>query len=168
MFLKDTDIGRLIMGHIAPEKTATFKKPNVNIEDARKVSAGLSKIAGLPYKEKVYESVQAMVKMASECINGLIESLESVKEKNSDLEKAAEVRILIDDMIKIGAVDEYNANEKITDLMGKTAKQLEVIKEAMAMVKNNGKGGNIFFEIDKEASSPAPGKKGMFDDVINS
>lgn len=167
MFLKDTDVGRLILENISPEKTAVLKKSNVNIDDARKVSAGLSKIAELPYKEKVYGSVQAMIKMASECINNLIWSLESVKERNSDLEKSAEVRILIDDMIKMGAVDEYNAHEKITDLMGKTAKQLEVIKEAMTMVKNNGKGGNVFFEIDKEAAASASVKKDMFDEVLS-
>jgi len=167
MFLKDTDIGRLIMEDISPEKTAMTKKPYVNIADAKKVSAGLSKIAEFPYKEKTYGSVQAMIKMASECISNLIKSLESIKERNGDLEKAAEVRILIDDMVKIGAVDEYNAHEKIADLMGKTTKQLEVIKEAMAMVKNNGKERNIFFEIDKEATSSEPIKKGMFDDVIS-
>ena len=167
MVLRDTDIGRLILDHVSQEKTAAkvTKEPNVN--DARKISSGLAKIANLPYKEEVYNSVQEIMKIASEVLGEITESFDSIKNRASELEKAAEVRFLIDDMIKIGAVDEFNIDEKVDELMKKTANQLLVTKEALEIVKDR-KEGNIFFdETEKNASISQSDKKGMFDGIID-
>jgi len=168
MVLKDTDIGRLILDHICGEKTAeskVIKEPNA--DEARKISSGLAKIASLPYKEEIYNSVQEIMKIASEVLGDITESLVLVKNRASDLEKAAEVRVLIDDMIKIGAVDEFNIDEKVTELMAKDANQLSITKEAMKIVKDR-KEGNVFDETEKNANiSSSDYKKGMFDGVID-
>jgi hypothetical protein len=50
--------------------------------------------------------------------------------------------------------------------MNKDARHIEIVKEAMKMVKG-GHQGNMFFEIEKEASLPK-GKSGIFDSVITS
>lgn len=167
MFLKDTNISRLILEHLQTEKTANKKcTSKVHAEDARRISSGLKKVAELPYKESVYNSVQEMMKIASGYMIDLVDTLESVNTRNSDLEKAAEIRILIDDMAKFGSIDEYNVEEKVSELMNKTAHELSIIKEAIKMVQN-GKNGYTFFELDKEASSTLHVKKGMFDGVFS-
>jgi hypothetical protein len=165
MILRDTNISRLILEQIQTEKTAE-KKPagKVCVEDARRISKGLFKVAGLPYKEKVFHSVQEMMKIASKYMEDLVISLESVRKRNSDLEKVAEVRAIMDDMLKIGQVDQYSVEEKVAELMKKDQKELEIIKEAMKMIEN-GKDGNVFFELEKEASASG-GKKGMFDNLL--
>lgn len=167
MFLTDTNLGRLILEEISTEKTAeSIPNTGAFVDDAKKISEGLNKIAEYPYKEDVYKNVQEMMKMASECINDITGSLESVQRRNSDLEKVAEIRTIIDDMVNMGQVDEYNAHEKIAELVNKSQNELDIIKEAMKMVQN-GNEGNVFFEIEKEASADNSTKKGMFDGVIS-
>lgn len=167
MILKDTNIGRLILEHSSSViKTAELKNNNKpDIKDAKKISNGLAKIASIPYSEKSYASVQAIMKIASECIGELVNSLESTKLKASEFEKAAEVRILLDDMINSGSVDEFNIHEKIAELMKKNERQLDIIKEATKMIKG-GKSENIFFEIEKDAATSSI-KKEMFSGVID-
>ena len=167
MVLKDTDIGRLILDSISTEKTAESKDSKApDVDGARKISDGLAKVAALPYKEEVYNSVQEIMKIASATISELAESFETIKNRTSELEKAAEVRSMIDDMIKIGSVDEFNIDDKVAELMGKTAEQLEVTKEAMKLIKS-GKQGNVFDETEKNASYNPSDKKGMFDSIID-
>ena len=165
MILKDTSVGRLIFENLSTEKTAGTKPAEkFCTEDVKKISNGLLKVANLPYKEEVYRSVQEMMKISSECINDLVSSLESAKTRNLDLEKAAEVRVVIDDMVKFGAVDENDLEEKIAELLEKDANQLSIIKEALKLV-SNGKEGNVFFEIEKDAGTTDT-KAGMFDSVV--
>jgi len=166
MVLKDTDIGRLILDHLSTEKTAEskdIKEPSIN--DAERVSKGLAKVASLPYKEEVYSSVQEIMKIASETIGDLVESFKSIQDRTSELEKAAEVRSLIDEMVKAGSIDEFNIDEKISELMSKTSEQLEITKEAMRLIKNR-KEGNIFDEMEKDANNSGSDKRGIFDGVI--
>jgi len=165
MILKDTNISRLILEHVQTEKTAEKKSVGkVCVKDAKRISQGLSKVAGLAYKEGAFHSVQEMRKIAANDMTDLVETLESVQGRGSELEKAAEVRTIIDDLVNIGQVDQYNAEEKVAELMEKDLKQLEIVKEAMKMVEN-GKDGNVFFEIEKDATV-SDGKKGIFDSVI--
>jgi len=167
MILKDTNIGRLILEHSnSVIKTAELKNNSThNIDDAKKISNGLAKIASSPYSEKSYSSVQEIMKIASQCISDLVNSLESTRIKASEFEKAAEVRVLLDDMINSGSVDEFNIHEKVAELMEKDERQLDIIKEAAKMVKG-GKDGNIFFEIEKDAAT-LPIKREMFSGVLD-
>jgi len=167
MVLKGTDLGGLIYGHINDqEKTAGEKQCKQPFTgEAVKISEGLAKIASLPYNEEAYLSVQEMMKTASKCIDGLSKSLESVNGRNSDLEKAADVRSMIDGMIDLGAVDEFSVQEKVAELMSKDGNQIEIIKQAMNLLKD-GKEGNVFFEVEKTAGVSTE-KKGMFDGVVD-
>ena len=166
MVLKGTDLGSLIYGHINDqEKTAGLKNKQPSTGEAVKISEGLAKIASLPYNEEAYRSVQEMMKTASKCIGELTKSIESINSRNSDLEKAADVRSMLDGMIDLGAVDEFSVQEKVAELMSKDSRQIEIIKEAMNLLKD-GKEGNVFFEIDKTAGI-SDNKKGMFDGVID-
>lgn len=166
MILKDTDIGRLILDKISIEKTAKSNKTSeLDVSEAVMVSEGLTKAASLPYKEEAYGSVQEIMKIASEAINELVKSFESSQGRVSDLEKAAEVRSLVDDMIKIGSIDEYNIDDKVTELMLKTSEQLAITKEAMKLIGESRK-GNVFGEEEKTAGASRSPEKGMFDDVI--
>ena len=167
MVLRDTDIGRLILDNLSMEKAAESKKSkDLNVDDAKRISVGLAKVASLPYKEEVYNSVQEIMKIASETIDDLADSFKSIQNRTFELEKAAEVRSLIDELVKIGSVDEFNVEEKIAELMKKTSRQLEVTKEAMKLMKE-GREGNIFDNIEKNASTSPDNKKGMFDSIID-
>jgi len=168
MFLKDTNVGRLILEQVQIEKTAAKKDTSqVCIADAKQISEGLSKVAGLPYKEETYHSLQQMIKLASENMTQLVDVLESVQERNSELEKAAEVRILIEDMVKVGQLDEYNIEDAVTELMSKDDRERSIIKEAFKMSQSqNGTEGNRFFELEKDANL-SDGRRGMFDGVLD-
>lgn len=166
MVLKDTNVGRLILEQIATEKTASVKTERTYSPKASKISDGLFKIASLPYKEEVYNSVQEVMKIASKCINELSSSLKQTESKNSELEKAAEVRVIIDDMIRLGAIDEYSVEEKVAELITKDSHHLEIVKEAVKMSQGVG-GGGRFFEFEKEASVGTDSKSGMFDEILS-
>ncbi len=166
MVLKDTDVGRLILDNLSTEKTAESKEcKDLNVDDAKRISEGLAKVAAFPYKEEVYNSVREIMKIASETINDLVSSFKSSQDRTSDLEKVAEVRSLVDEMVKEGSIDEYNIEDKVSDLMLKTAHQLEVVKQAMELNKG-GREGNVFDENEKNASISTSDNKGMFDSVI--
>ena len=165
MFLKDTNIGRLILEQLQTEKTASVDNVGkVCVDDAQRISKGLLKVAGFPHQEETYTSVQEMMKIASRYMTNLSSAFKSVQSRNSDLEKAAEVRELIDEIANVGGVDEFSVREKIAELMSKTPRELEIIKEATKMFQN-GKEGNTFFEIEKTSSVSSSSRRSIFDGV---
>jgi hypothetical protein len=164
MLFKDTNLGRLILESIPMEKAAN-KKSNFDTAEAVKIADGLSKVASYPYSEKVYQSVQEMMKIASECLYNLKSAFDQAVEKKASLEKAAEVRCIVEDMALNGLVGEYDVHEKVAELMSKNTHQLEVIKEATKLA-SGGKSGNVFSTEDNSPSSKGSNKRGMFDTVI--
>jgi hypothetical protein len=166
MNLEGTSISRLILDNMSMDKTASPKTEKVSdIEEARKVSSGLAKVASYPYKEESFHAIQEIMKIASAEMKDLIGSLEAAQSRNSELEKVSEVRVLIEDMAKIGYVEEHNVEEKIAELLTKDKNQLSVVKEAVKMA-SGGKQGNVFFELEKDAETGPREKLGMFDGVI--
>lgn len=163
MLFKDTNLGRLILENIPMEKAAN-KKTNFDATEAVKIADGLSKVASYPYSEDVYKSVQEMMKIASECLYNLKSAFDEALEKKANLEKAAEVQCIVEDMALNGLVGEHDVKEKIAELMEKSAHQLEVIKEATKLA-SGGKSGSMFFSEDNSPSSKIE-KRGMFDSVI--
>lgn len=145
------------------EKTASNMAGPSYADDAQKVSESLTKLAGLPYKEEVYSSVKEVLKIASDCIDRLSSSLKSEEDNRKELEKAASVRILVDDMVQSGATDEDDLQEKVAELMGKTPRQLEIYGEAVKLAQS-GNSGNKFFELTKEASLGT--SEGIFGSVL--
>ena len=167
MLFQNTNIGRLVHESISMDKTAS-KKPNLNLDEAIKVANGLEKIASYEYSEKVYQSVQEIMKIASKCLNGLKSAYDQVLEKNAKLEKAAEVQGIVEDLAINGLIGEHDIREKIAEFMNKTAHELEVVKEATKLA-SCGKSGNVFSHDDgaqltKTGSST---KRGMFDNVLS-
>jgi len=161
------NIGKIILSHLAKdgqtEKTASEK---FSSEEAKKISTGLAKVASYPCNEEVYASVQEIMKIAANCIDSITETLKSVQERNSGLEKAAEVRCLLDDMIRTGMVDDSDVEEKIAELMKKDSHGLEVIKEA-SKIAQGGKGESLIFEkVANEQPGGKTEKRGMFDSVL--
>jgi len=165
MLFKETNLGRLILENIPMEKSAD-KKVKLDLSEAVRIADGLAKVASYDYNEKVYRSVQEMLKMASDCIVNLKSAYEEVIEKKAQLEKAAEVRSVMDDMIMHGFVEEGEAQEKIAQLMTKSNEQLEIVKEAIKLA-GCGKSDNMFFEDPAQISKTASFKKGMFDSIIS-
>lgn len=162
------NIGQLILSYLTPGQPTTEKTASESYtpEEAKKISEGLAKVASFPCKEEVYTSVQGMMKIASDCLAYMTESLNSVQERNTGLEKVAQVRLILDDLIHSGLVsDDNDAEEKIAELMKKDEKGLEVIKEAIKLAQN-GEGESLIFEKAANDTSE-PGKKGgMFDGVL--
>jgi len=164
MILKDTSISRLIYENVSLEKTASKSTEQKYVQDANKISESLIKVASLPYKEEVYNSVQEIMKIASECIKELKSSNEHALGRLSELEKAANVRVLAEDMIRSGVLGEDNLEEKVAELMSKTAHELDVTREALKLAQQSSASGNSFFELEKEAGNNE--KTGMFDGII--
>ena len=162
MILKDTNIGRLILEAIsggATEKTASKK---VDSGELRKVSGDLVKVASLPYKEDVYHSVQELLKTAAEYLEDSANELDESLRRQAELEKSMEMRALLDDMISYGMVDPEEVEEKVAEMSKKDKHEIEIVKQAVEMVKN-GKNGNLF---DFTKSASVKGKGGMFDSVL--
>ena len=169
MLYQSTNIGRLILEYLAQEKTASVgSQPVYDLAEAKKISDGLVKVSSFPYKEEVYGSVQEIMKMAAKCIQSLCTVLDTDKQRIGTLEKTAEVRAILDDMVSFGFVSNDGVIEKVAELLKKTPKDLEIIKEAMKMSAKGKEGGNMFFEMEKNAGSASTTseKKGIFDDVI--
>jgi len=168
MVLKTTDIGRLILEAVASPKPAIVKTASsqFGIEDAVKISQGLAKVASYPYKEEVYSSAQEMMKIASDCLSAMVSSLTSAQTRVQELEKAASIRNVIDQMVANGLTDESDIHEKIAKLSKKTPRELEIVKEAVELTARS-KGANVFFEDESSSASGTPGdKRSIFDGVI--
>jgi len=164
--LPNTNIGRLILESLASESSTVKTASSVyDVKDAVKISQGLTKIASMPYREEVYSNVQEMIKIAAECIEEIGNRLEVEQSKSLNLEKAAEVRILLDDMINNGMVNKDNIEEKVAELIKKDDKDLSIIKAAVELT-NNKEGVNIFFEASQSNIEKTAGRRGIFDSVM--
>jgi hypothetical protein len=166
MVFKTTDIGRLILEAVSSNQSTTVKTSSVSYshDDAIKIAQGLSKVASFPYKEEAYQSTKEMMKIASQCIESMVHNLEESQARVQELEKAASVRNLLDDMLNAGMTDDSDVHEKIAELSKKTPRELEVIKEAIKLAAH-GKGMR-FFEEAKDSDGSSMVKRGMFDDII--
>jgi YesN/AraC family two-component response regulator len=168
MVFKDTNIGRLILDQIPMEKSAE-NKISFDASKAVQVAEGLAKVASYQYSEKVYNSVQEMMKIASKCLIDLKSAFDAAIEKNAQLQKAAEVQGIIEDMANNGLIGEHEIHEKVAELMSKTSDKLEIVKEAIKLA-SGGKIGNVFFnEQENPALTKTAGKdkNGMFDSILS-
>ena len=154
MVLNGTNVGNLILEHevdIFTTKTASLNESPITVVDS------LDKLAGLNFSsEKSIVAVKGILKIASATLSGLIE-------KNQSMEKSAQIRSLIDDMVEKGLVDSDSVEEKIAELMEKNSEELSIVKEATKMIiQSNGAG--LFEKIS--SASDTPEEKSMFDDVL--
>ena len=105
------------------------------------------------------------MKFAAACISEAVSSLESTQVRSAGLEKAAGVRVILEDMVNAGLVNEDDLEEKVAELMEKDEHQLQVVREA---IKLSGKGGNVFFVNESEKTAGDKSEKpGMFDGVVD-
>ena len=170
MLFKDTNIGRLILEHVSMEKSAE-QKTSFDAAQASQIAEGLAKVASYQYSEKVYQSVQEMMKIASKCLINLKSAFDAAMEKNAQLQKAAEVQSILEDMANSGLISECEVREKVAELMSKSGKKLEIIKEAVKLASGGKNNSNVFFNepesvITKTASTVGT-KAGMFDTVLS-
>lgn len=161
----ETNIGKLILASVMGGESEKRASTKVDVSEIRKVSGDLVKVAGLPYKEDVYHSVQELVKIAAEFLKESADELEASMARRVELEKAMEMRSILDDMVHYGILDPTEAEEKVAELSQKTMQEIEVVKTAVDMIKS-GKNGSDLFETEKTASvHTGGGKRGMFDNV---
>lgn len=172
MVFKETSIGRMILDSISSGSPAIQKTASVNkytSEEATRISQGLTKIATLPYKAEAFQSTQEMMKIAAECLGALVQKLESTTQQVANFEKAASVRVLIDTMVDNGLIDKDDVQEKVAELVQKSDRELEIVKEAIKLASRRDRAGGIF-EFDKTASDgpvKSDDKRGMFDGVLS-
>lgn len=166
MFLKTTDVGRLILEAVAANGPAHTKTAGAVFAraDAVKIAEGLTKTASSPYEKGAYERTQEMMKTASTCITALVNGLEESESKIRSLEKAASIRSVLDSMVASGLTDDSDVMDKIAQLSKKSDHELEIVKEAVKLASGS-RASNIFFD-QNEAGSAGAEKRGMFDDVI--
>lgn len=150
------------------EKVASsaFSKP-----EAEKVSQGLAKVAGFKYAaikdrvvidEKAYNSTCEIMKIASGVIDETVAEIDKVNERVKSLEKVAEIRGMIDELLDTGQIDRSEVQEKTAEFLKKDEREIEIVKEAMNLIS---KGAKNFFESDD--ADGALEKRGMFDSVID-
>ena len=164
MLFQETNIGRLILESVMSEATEKRASKKFNVSEIRKVSSDLVKVAALPYKEEVYRSVQELIKTAAEYLDESATELEGALARQAELEKAMEMRSIIDDMIHYGILDPENVEDKVAELSKKNVQEIEIVKTAVDMIKS-GKSGSDLFELTKSANVKSE-KRGMFDDVF--
>ena len=170
MLYQSTNVGRLILEYLSQEKTASINtQPAYDLVEAKKVSEGLSKVASMPYAPGVHGNVQEIMKIAARCIQSLCSALEADSQRIGNLEKTAEVRAVLDDMICFGFVSNDDIHEKVAELLKKDSKEIEIIKEAMKLSIKGKESGNMFFDMEKDAgdTSSKSERRGMFDEVIS-
>ncbi len=167
MFLKETNIGRLILNAINQDGPSVIVKTAYDQSEAKNISFGLQKVASLPYSPDVYTSVQEMMKLASKCLQESVNEIERLQARSAHLEKVAKVRSVIDEMFELGLIEADDVEQKIAELMKKDERGIEIVKTAMGLVKSR-PNGNVFFEFDKNASESEQRaeKRGMFDEVV--
>ena len=158
----ETNIGKLILASVMGEQSEKRASRKLDVSEIRKVSGNLTKVAGLPYKEDVYHSVQELVKVAAEYLDDSASQLEASMARQAELEKAIEMRSVLDDMIHYGILDPENVEEKVAELSKKSSSDIEIVKAAVEMVKN----GTALFDMDKTAAAISSGKRGMFDGIF--
>ena len=159
------NVGQIILDLLGQEdqaeKTASQK---YSIDEAKKVAFGLAKVASYPCNENVYSSVQEVMKTASECLAGVIQTLDSAQKRNEELEKAAEVKCLVDDLIESGIVDDGDVEEKVAELMKKDTESLNVVKEAIKIAQS-GNVESLLFDSNHDEQHHG-GKRGIFEGVL--
>jgi len=165
MLFKETNLGRLILESIPMEKSAG-NKIKIDPQEVTKIADGLEKVSSYEYNAQVYQNVQEMMKMASACIRNLKSAFENSLEKQAQLEKAAEVRLIVEDMALQGFLGEHEVQEKVAELINQSKERLEIVKEAIKLA-GSGKSTNIFFNDEPSTSKTASMKRGIFDSVIN-
>jgi len=165
MLFKETNLGRLILENIPMEKSAG-NKIKVDPQAVAKIADGLDKVASYEYNSQVYQNVQEMMKIASSCIRNLKSAFEDSLEKQAQLEKAAEIRVIVEDMALQGFLGEHDVHEKVAELMSQSKERLEIVKEAIKLA-GSGKSTNIFFNDEPSISKTASSKRGMFDSIID-
>ena len=146
------------------EKVASGKV--LNIDEARKMSTSLLKVASLPYNEGAYDAVCGIMKLAGDVLSNVIDELQINKDRTRGLEKISAVRELIDEMLDMNLIDKFDVIEKTAALLKKDERELSIVKEAMLMAANP-TGKNIFDDNETEkVASVNNGKKGIFDSVM--
>jgi hypothetical protein len=150
--LNGTRVGRIILEKLAEGDSST-KIASDTIEPS-KMAESLSKLASCKIKTQGgAEAATAIMKFASDTISELVR-------KNEELEKAANVRVLIDTMVEKGVVDADGIEEKVAELLSKTSNELEVVKEATNMLIQSN--SSTLFEKEAESLDPEV-SKAMFE-----
>ena len=131
-------------------------KVEANIGEMQKIAKALNRVASLPYNESAHDAVCGILKIASEAFDSLVS-------KSSTLEKVAEVRGIIDEMLDRGLISKEDVREKTAVLLKKNAHELEIVKEAMMLVGVNNQNSGIF---DSETAGAINAGREMFDGLI--
>lgn len=147
---------------LSHNKKASYNSSFDN-DEANKVSEYLLKLSSYPYKENTYDATKNIMKIASDSLKGALESIQEKNKKIGELEKVSEVRNVVDLMVEKGIVNEYNAHEKVSELVQKNEKELEIVKEAINL--SDSSSNNIFFDKDSSGSDTSV-KRTMFDGVV--
>jgi len=155
------NLSRLIFG--SDSETTKTASQEFSHEEAIKISQGLEKVASYNYNPETYSSLIEMMKIASKCINSMDSELSNARESVQELEKKAEIRTIIDDMVENGLTDSFDVEEKVASLLTKDTSELKMVKEAMSLAVNMSS-GNFFEEMDKTASSTK--RKEIFEGIL--
>lgn len=163
--MKRQTVHQLILDSIGSSEVVKIASKVFDITEARKVSEGLAKVASFDINPDTYHALCGMMKIASEVIGSAVANAEETKGHVAQLEKVAEIRTMVDEMVDAGFIDEFNAQEKIAELSGKNSDEIAIVKEAMKL--QSASPGNIFSEETEKTAELADGKKaGMFDNVL--
>ena len=154
------NLSRVIFGDAESTKTASN---GFNAKEAANISQGLVKVSSMQPDPATIPALMGMMKIAANCINSMSEQLVEVKSSNDELEKRAEVRVIVDDMINNGLADEFDMDGKIASLLDKDINELKLVKEAVGLSIDM-RHGNFFEDMGKTAEIKQ--RKGLFEGII--
>jgi hypothetical protein len=142
-------INEIVSGH---EKTSSAHYTPVEVVST------LEKIASS--ETVVNNSFSDIVKIAADTITSLANRQET-------LEKAAEVRELLDSMVDNGLINDSGIEKKANELMSKSTDEINIVKEAVSMISDSTDANSFFDEELQKTASTNSGTGGMFGSVIS-
>lgn len=167
MTVATNNIGKMILDFISEKRVTEKVASFTDVNEAKKISEGLAKVASYPCNEQVYGSVQEMMKIASKCIGSLLQALQTSNARTSEIEKGAEVKCLLEDMVSSGLVSNTELEEKVAELMKKDSQNLSILKEAVKLAGSKESESLIFEQgSGADVSRSRGNKRGMFDGVL--
>ena len=84
--------------------------------------------------------------------------------KNEMMEKSADVKELLDDMISSGLVGDSDVEKKASELLNKSHDELAIIREAIKLASGNRSGESIF--EDTSSGQEFSSERGMFNSIM--
>lgn len=113
--------------------------------ELQKIASGLEKIGNVDNADiaKIADAIKGVVKLAHEAIDVINAENNKLKQSLELHEKTAKVREIVEELAKTGSLTEESIEDKVTELMSKSAEDLDVYKKAADLIGSKEVGSSL-------------------------